>query len=165
VRPVSNTTPLIHLARVGQIELLRDLYGLVYVPPTVLDEARHHVDEAVSAALAAGWLAERRVADPSGLDELERALGGRGEAEAIALALEISDSVLLVDERAARELARARGLRVRGSVGVLIEAKRRGRLPMVRTVLDSLRASGFWLDDRTYAAALEMAEESDATRA
>jgi len=87
VRPVSNTTPLIHLARIGHLELLRGLYALVYVPPAVLGEARRHVDEAMTAAIAAGWLTERRVGDPARVHELERALGGRGEAEAIALAL------------------------------------------------------------------------------
>jgi len=67
----------------------------------------------------------------------------------------------LVDERAARLLARARGLRVRGSLSALIEAKRRGRVPTVQPLLDSLRASGFWLDDRTYSAVLQMADESE----
>lgn len=164
MRPVSNTTPLIHLARIGHLELLRDLYGVVYVPPAVVGEARRHVDEAITAGLTAGWLSERQVGDPAQVQELEQTLGGRGEAEAIALALEVSDSLLLVDERAARELARARGLRVLGSLGVLLEAKFRGRLPTVQPLLDRLRASGFWLDDRTYSAVLQMADERGPTR-
>jgi hypothetical protein len=140
------------------------LYGLVHVPPAVVAEARRHVDEATAAGLVAGWLGERGVEDRAQVEELEQVLGGRGEAEAIALALELSDSLLLVDERAARDLARARGVRVLGSLGVLLEAKRRGRLPTVQPLLDSLRASGFWLDARTYSAVLEMAGEREPTR-
>ncbi len=159
MRPVSNTTPLIHLARIGELELLRDLYGGAVVPPAVLREAEPRIGGVVTAAITEGWMVEQAPVNLSYADELERVLGGRGEAEAIALAAELPDAILLIDERAARNMARARGLHVRGSLGILLDGKRQGRLAAVRPYLDRLRATGFWLDDRTYAAVLQAADE------
>ena len=159
MRPISNTTPLVHLARIGLLDLLRDLYGRVDAPPAVVREAARHLGDVFTAVTRVGWLVEVAVTDKLTADAFERALGGRGEAEAVALALETPGAILLVDEQAARRFARAQGLAVRGSLGVLSDAKRRGLLPAVRPRLDRLRATGFWLDDETYATAVELAGE------
>jgi len=159
VRPVSNTTPLIHLARVGLLDLLGSLYTRVDAPPAVMREAERHIGGTVAAAERAGWLVEVVVADGQRADQFERVLGGRGEAETIALAIETPDAMLLVDEHAARQFARAQGIALRGPLGVLLDAKRLGRLGAVRPHVDHLRATGFWLDDRTYATVLELAGE------
>ncbi len=62
----------------------------------------------------------------------------RGEAEAIALALEIAAGLLLMDERRGRNEAKRFGIRFVGTLGVLIEAKARGLFPEVRPVVDEL---------------------------
>lgn len=94
--PVSNTTPLIHLARIEKLALLRVLYRRVLVRPAVVRESRRHVAGAVADALAAGWLEERSPQNLAVAEAVERSLGGRGEAGAIALALETAQSVLFL---------------------------------------------------------------------
>lgn len=157
--PVSNATPLIHLARIGLLSLLRDLYGRVEAPPAVLGEVGRHVLPDVGAAEEQRWLVRTPPADASRVAQMERRLGGLGEAEALALAIE-RKTLLLVDERAARNLARQYGIAVRGMLGVLLEAKSRGLLTAVRPWRDRLRETGFWLDDETYDAVLDLASES-----
>jgi len=67
-----------------------------------------------------------------------------GEAEAIALALEVKADLLLMDERLGRETARFLGLRYIGLIGVLIEAKHRGRIKAIKSYLDELRNVAFF---------------------
>jgi len=158
---VSNSTPLIHLARIGRLDLLRLVFGEVLVPAAVLAEVRPRGGVTVEEALRAAWLIEAAPADLRRTDGLEQRLGGRGEAETIALAIERSPAVALIDERAAREVCRELGIAVRGTLGVLLAAKTLGHIVSVRPILDKLRATGFWLDDGTLQAVLEIAEESE----
>lgn len=141
------------------MDLLRELYAEVLVPNTVVDEVARHPAVDLEVALASGWL--KRVAPGNRLhvDQIERDLGGRGEAEVIAVALELESALVLIDGKAARTYARARGLQVRGTLGVLLHAKRRGLIERATPLLDDLRRSGFWLDDATYRKARELASE------
>ena len=83
-----------------------------------------------------------------------------GEAEAIALALELKSDLLLLDERRARTVASRLALRVVGLLGMLIEAKQKGLLPLVRPVLDDLEVkAGFWITETLRARILQVAGE------
>lgn len=121
---VSNTTLVITLGEIGLIEALRNLYTEVVTPETVLSEYEHgrasHPLRPNLASLA--WIRPQAAPAfpqlPSSLDE--------GERDAIALALSLHASRILLDERAARIVAARLGLTVTGSVGVLLGAKRRG---------------------------------------
>ncbi|WP_394349949.1 DUF3368 domain-containing protein [Hymenobacter baengnokdamensis] len=68
-----------------------------------------------------------------------------GERSALALAQEIPGSLLVLDDAPARQLAALLHLTFTGTVGILILAKARGRLPLLRRVLAELRAAGMWL--------------------
>jgi len=84
----------------------------------------------------------------------------RGEAESIALAAELRADLVLLDERRARRIASRLGLRYVGLVGILIEAKRRSKLPAVKPVLDALiTQAGFWVSTDLYARVVEAAGE------
>jgi predicted nucleic acid-binding protein len=150
---------LIHLSRIGRVDLLRELYAEVLVPRAVADEVARHALRGIDGGLASGWLKRVEPADPSRVDQIERDLGGRGEAQVIAVALELESAIVLIDERAARTYARSQGLPVRGTLGVVLHAKRRGLIERATAVLDELRRSGFWLDDTTYRKARELASE------
>lgn len=83
---------------------------------------------------------------------------GEGEQEAIALAVQLH-ALLVIDDYAARQVARSLGLAVTGTAGVLIEAKARGILPAVLPVLEAMRSNGYWLSDALLAAAARLAGE------
>ena len=137
---VSNTSPLFYLIAVGQAELLGQLFGEVLIPPAVLRELRH-----AGAPLEVREWAFRippwaRVLAPAGVD---RALDlGPGEMEAIALAKEIGNTLLLIDERKGRKAAVENGLRTAGTLNILEEAAARGLLDFEQTIA-RLRATNF----------------------
>jgi uncharacterized protein len=150
---------LIHLSRIGRLELLRELYAEVVVPDAVAIEISRHLAAELDAGFTSGWLKRVNPRDSAGVDRIERDLGGRGEAEVIAIAIELESAIVLIDERAARAYALSQGLRVLGTIGVVLHAKRRGLIERATPLLDDLRARGFWLDDATYRRARELASE------
>ncbi len=84
-----------------------------------------------------------------------------GEAEAIALALELNADRLLMDERLGRAAAIRAGLQVTGVLGILIAAKRNNLIPEVKPLLNALiEQVGFWIDERLYAEVLQAVSES-----
>lgn len=85
---------------------------------------------------------------------------GQGELEAIALCIQKKADLILVDDQRARKTASDFGLRVSGSLGVLLMAKKRGLLPAIRPSLDRLRASDIHLSDELFREVLAMAGES-----
>lgn len=146
---VADAGPLIGLARIGELELLRDLYSTVLIPPAVLQELE--VGSArpgailLRAALRVGWLSTRALRNPAEKTALSPL--DVGEDEAIRLAVELGSRLhfLLLDDRRARRVALLRGLPVVGTAGVLLVAKERGRLSELSPVLDALERAGYRL--------------------
>jgi predicted nucleic acid-binding protein len=141
---VSDTSPINYLIRLGEIDLLPQLFGEILIPPAVLQELQH-----AGAPLAVREWASRipswaRVLAPAGVD---RALDlGPGEIEAIALAKEIGNTLLLIDERKGRKAALENGVRTAGTLNILEEAAARGLLDFEQT-LARLRATNFHVRD------------------
>ncbi|AIE76293.1 DUF3368 domain-containing protein [Synechocystis sp. PCC 7338] len=85
-----------------------------------------------------------------------------GESEAIALAIEIDAERLLIDERLGRDIATNYGLKLRGLLGLLINAKQQGMIPMLRPILDRLiKQAGFRVSPTLYARILQEAGEEN----
>ena len=159
---VSNTSPLTNLAAIGQFDLLRHLYGQLHMAHGVWEELRagdRHwpgYDEVAQS----DWIERHTVQNQALVAALRRDLD-RGEAETIALALELGADLALLDEKEGRHAARRLGVRVLGVVGVLLEAKANGAVDAVRPHLDALRQiAGFYLSASVYQYALTLAEES-----
>ena len=110
--------------------------------------------------MAGTWLKRITPSNHALVNQIERDLGGRGEAEVIGVALELESAIVLIDERAARIYAQARELQVRGTLGVVLHAKNRRLIERATPLLDDLRQSGFWLDEATYRKARELASEA-----
>lgn len=124
---VSDASSLINLARIGELNLLRKLYGEIIVPDAVWHEvvvngAGQPGAETIHAAV---WVKRASVKNRYLVQALTQDLDA-GEAEAIALALEIKAELLLMDERLGRESAHYFGLHYVGLIGALIEAKHKG---------------------------------------
>lgn len=152
---ISNASPLIALERIGSLGLLSELYGELVMPPAVTRELGPPWPQPWTRLRTPRLPFDRRVAtarlDPS-------------ELEAIALALEIGDDVILLDDRAARRLGRALDLPVSGTIGVLQSAKRIGLLPGIGPTLDAVLARGFRASSQGIAQALVDSGEAASTR-
>ncbi len=158
---VSNSSPLVSLSAIGRLDLLRDLYGAITIPQAVHDEVVVQGPGRPDPPRSGGidWIIRRDVSDPDVVTALEGQLD-RGEAEAIALASELQADLLLMDERLGRTEAARFGLRVIGVLGVLIEAKGRGRLQRIEPILDELQHdAGFRVSEALRARVLQAAGE------
>lgn len=154
---VSNASPLINLARIGRLDLLYQLYGELVIPEAVWNEivVEGMGQPGADEVKAANWIRMQAVANRPLVRALRQELDS-GEAEAIALALEIGADLLLMDERLGRETARHLGLRYIGLIGVLIEARRKGLISAIKPHLDALRGmAGFHVRDALYLQVLQ----------
>lgn len=138
---VSDTSPITSLGQIGRLDLLRALFDSVVIPTAVERELRR------GAILVPDWIQVRSPGNRELIARLESELDP-GEAEALALALELGADLTLIDERRGRLVAQRLGLRFIGLLGVVLDAKRRGYLLAVRPILDELTATaGFWIHD------------------
>jgi uncharacterized protein len=158
---VSNSSPLISLAAIGRIEVLRELYGVITIPRAVYNEVAAQDPRRPGAVEVRSydWISCKEITNPSVATALEGKLD-RGEAEAIALALDLPAELLLMDERLGRVEAARFGLRFVGTLGVLIEAKTRGHLREIKPVLEDLETkAGFHMSEALRARVLREAAE------
>jgi uncharacterized protein len=132
---VSDSSPLIGLNQIAQLDLLPALFGDVMIPPAVADETARSVG-------THAWLGVQPLTHDMPAAVRESTLG-LGERKAIALAIERGADFLIVDDRSARLLAASLGLTIRGTAGVLVMAKEAGLLNAVRPEIDALLQWGF----------------------
>ncbi|MEM7516498.1 MAG: DUF3368 domain-containing protein [Planctomycetota bacterium] len=157
---VVNTTPIITLALLNRLDLLRDLYGSVHIPPAVYDEVlAGGPDRPGGSQLhAAPWIKRTQLQDPRRADLISDL--DRGEAEVIALAQETAAALVIIDERLGRRHAKRLGLSITGTLGVLLRAKSEGILPKVAPLIETLQQDGIRLGQGLVDRALERAEET-----
>ncbi|MEE8400717.1 MAG: hypothetical protein V3R86_01000 [Candidatus Hydrothermarchaeaceae archaeon] len=144
MRVASDTGPIIHLARIGGLELIKELFGEISITPEVKAEALDEGEERcpdvilIENAIGEGWI--KVVKSDKGDRELTRFGLHNAEAGLIQHALSEKIELVLLDDDAAREVARTLGLKVKGSLGIVIEAFRKGRIPKKRALamLDEL---------------------------
>lgn len=141
---VVNTAPLIFLAKLGKLELLRLGATAVYAPTAVLDELHAQPDEAFLAVqpLLRSWLIERNCSRPDLLAVTIQALDP-GEAAVIALALELGTEDVVLDDLDARRFAFRSGLHPIGTLGLLLAAKGNGLIEAIGPEIEKLRRAGF----------------------
>ena len=157
---VSNTGPILALAHIEQFELLRKLFGAIIIPPSVRNEIKDAISlAAVNQAIAANWLTVQAAQDALAVQLLNEELDA-GESEAIILSKELPADLVLIDERAATRKARSLGLRVIGTLGVLLMGKQAGHITAVRPLLDHLLTFGFRMSTDLYEQVLKDANES-----
>lgn len=154
---VSNTSPISNLIIIGEIALLQQIYPKILIPPAVHSELTRLplLQTTMTSLLDAGWLEIQASTNLQLLDILNQTLDP-GEAEAIALAVELSANRLLIDERLGRSVATSYGLKLRGLLGILIYAKQQGLIPVLKPILDRLiNQAGFRVSQALYDRALQ----------
>jgi predicted nucleic acid-binding protein len=152
VSVVSNTSPIVNAARIDQLELIQQLYDTIAIPEAVYDEIveRGAGQPGSKEVQEKGWIQVRSLGNRTLVSSLEVQLD-RGEAEAIALAVEIRAQLVLVDEKKGRRIAEQFGLKCIGLSGVLLEAKASGLVVAVKPILDRLLIeAGFRLGKKVY---------------
>jgi predicted nucleic acid-binding protein len=162
VKLVSNTGPIIGLAKIGRMDLLKSLAGEVLIPPFVHKELFGKlgveavmIEEGLRTFIRIAAVATKERSVEGVLTELDE-----GERQAIVLASDIGkDVLLLMDDRAGRQAARKLGIHVTGLVGILLSAKEKGVVNRVGPLIDELRESGYWLSDEVVEAARKLAGE------
>jgi predicted nucleic acid-binding protein len=167
MRAISDSGPLIHLAVVGHFDLLRLYFSELLVLPGVYQEVAeagrgspgsHETKEGVKA----GWIKITELQDLSRTAPFLQQGMTWTDSCVVALALENRTDVLLSDDLTVRTRALSEGLRVVGTIGILIDGKLDGHLPNLREVLDHLIRSGFYLNPNgpVYKEALRLAGET-----
>ena len=160
---VANASPLIHLARVSLLELLRgsDRNIAVTVPAVVLDEvlrgAWHDPTGGLVEAAARDWLSV--VPTPTPHADINRTRIDSGEIAVLSIALLTPGSTVVLDDRAARAEADRLGIPKTGTLRLLLEAKELRIIPSIRVPLDVLRARGMRLSDDVWREVLSLAGE------
>jgi predicted nucleic acid-binding protein len=141
---------LIGLHSIGRLDLLRDLFNRILVPPGVAQE--------VQSVASPQWVTVVSPQKPV-LNTISQLALGLGETEALSLALEINAERIILDDGAARSLATAHGLNVIGVLGVLLIAKNLALIPSLRNEIDALRIRSFRLSPQVYRDVLSRAGE------
>ena len=157
---VSDTSPIRALAHLGLLDVLGTLYRIVFVPLAVESELKNPKSSCKPVDLDKYDFFEFRKAGKD--TDLEGVLSelDPGETEAILLAKELGIRGLLMDELAGRDKAVDLGLRVLGTIGVLLRAKEIGRINAVSPLLDELQKKlNFFISKKLRATALRLAGE------
>jgi len=140
---ISDTAPLNYLILIGCIDVIPCLFGKLLVPPSVISEMRHPKTPAAVSAWAESlptWAEIKAAQNDLGLRI------GRGENEAISLALELTDAALLVDDRKARNEAELRGIFTVGTIAILDHADEAGLLDFEQAI-SRLLATNFHVEE------------------
>ena len=148
---VSDSSPLIHLAKIEVLELISRLYRRILIPPAVWREVVEESDGRPGAvemerAVAAGWMVKQAAKNEILVIALRQTLDN-GEAEAIALATELHPESVLLDDKLARQMARRLGVPVTGTLGVLLRAKQVGLILELRPLVTRLQSEGGYYID------------------
>jgi predicted nucleic acid-binding protein len=162
VKVISNSSPLINFAAIGRFTLLRELYGALVIPEAVYHEVvvAGRGQPGATEVEQAGWITRTAVSNPTAVAALHEL--DRGEAEAVALAVENPNALLILDERRGRLAARNLGVTLIGTLGVLLVAKRKGLLATLTPELEKLQTQvGFRVRADLKAKVLQEAGEGE----
>ena len=159
-RVIVNTTPIIVLAEIGKLELLKELYGEITIPTAVYNEVLEKKDAAsLQLEKASGWIHVEIINSPESYAMYKAKLHA-GEVEVMILAQQDPKAdLLIIDDNAAKKTAKFLGLTVTGTMGVLLRAKREGLIDKVAPLLDKIRENGFYLSEKVVDMVLTQAGE------
>jgi predicted nucleic acid-binding protein len=158
-RPSINASPLIYLSRAGLLDLLKVVASEIVVPQSVAAEItqRGATDVTAQAIRQNAWL--KVLPTPPVPPEITAWSLGAGESAVLSWALTNDNTEAIVDDLAARRCAAALQIPVRGTLGIVLTAKRRGEVSAARPLLEKLRQNGMYLSDKVLSQALSLIGE------
>lgn len=146
---ISDTSCFIILTNIGELSLLQKLYSKITTTVEIATEFGEPLPE---------WVEILSVKSKDTQRLLEMQID-KGESSAIALALEISDSLLILDDIKARKVATQLGLSITGTLGIIIKAKHEGIIPSVIPILNKIKQTDFRLSNEVELQVLKAAME------
>ena len=156
--PVVNASPLIVLAKAGLLEFLRLAGETVLVPAPVAAELRAHRNDAGARALSnTPWL--KIVVPPATPQWIAAWDLGAGESSVLAWAYANPGTRAILDDLAGRRCAQTASIHIRGTLGLILLAKQRGKIGAARPEVENLRKAGLYLSDTIINRALALVGE------
>lgn len=146
---ISDTSCFIILSNIKELDILQKIYGQVMTTIEIATEFGEHLPD---------WVVIQQVNNKYSQQLLEMQID-KGESSAIALALEIPDSTIILDDNKARKIANQLGLNITGTIGVIVKAKLNGIIPSIKPILSKIRLTDFRLTIELELLALKEAGE------
>jgi predicted nucleic acid-binding protein len=146
---ISDTSCFIILSKIEELDLLQKLYGQIVTTLDIAEEFGEKLPD---------WVIIEKVTDKFRQQILEMQID-KGESSAIALALEIQDSTLILDDFKARKIAKNLGLTFTGTIGIIIKAKLKGIIPSIKPYLQKIKDTNFRITAEIELQALKEAKE------
>ncbi len=154
---VSNATPIISLASIGRVDILKHFFDKVYIPQAVYDEIKSkkaYGYQEIDDTFFQVEHIEDKFAQNILLNDLDL-----GEAQTIVLAKEMSADIVLIDETIGYNLAKSQQLNVKRTLSFLIASKQKGYIDEVKPLLDEMIAEGRWISHKVYRDVLKFCKE------
>lgn len=143
---VSDTSSISNLYQIGEVDLLRKLFGEIVITPAVQREL-YALDAQQEDIDTLKWIKVMTPSNQQMIENLRQDLD-LGESESIALAIEKKAEYLIIDEFRGRQIAEEYGVKIVGVLGLLIQAKQKGMIPSVKVEVEKLLAVGFRLNEK-----------------
>jgi len=132
---ISDTSCIILFDKINETILLRELYGTIMITPEIAKEYGKELPD---------WIKILSIKSKHKRRQLENYVD-HGEASAIALALEIPNGLLLIDDKKGRQLAKKLGISISGTLGIILKAKKKGLIKSVKPYIDKLIKINYWI--------------------
>ena len=149
-RVIADTSCLIVLDKIDSLFILEEMYESVLVTPTVKAEYGKELP---------AFIEVRTVGNPN-YGALLRGIVDPGEASSLALAFEVEDPLLILDDRKAQSVAKEAGIHLTGTLGMILEAKNKRIVSEAAPVFERLSEVGFWISDELRSRLLKLAGEA-----
>ncbi len=146
---IADTTCFIVLSDINELDILRKVYSEIITTHTIAEEF---------GEVLPSWVQIKSPKDRIREVELSQQVD-KGEASAIALALEMPDSLLILDDMKARRLARMLHLQLTGTLGVLMKAKQIGVIDAIKPLLAKIQATQFHISNELIEGVLQISQE------
>lgn len=146
---ISDTSCFIILSKIGELELLHKLYGQITTTLEIAEEFGETLPN---------WIIIEKASD-QGRQRILQMQIDKGESSAIALALEIPDCTLILDDYKARRVAKNLGLNYTGTIGIIIKAKLIGKIVSIKPYLEKIKETNFRISAEIELQALKEAGE------
>jgi len=157
---IINSTPIIALASIDSLYLLKELYKEVYIPKAVYDEicAKQGSKAQIEIVRAREWIQVRQIENVES-KKFFRVQLHDGEVEVMILGKELGADLLVIDDYIAREYAKYLDFKITGTLGVILKAKEKGLIEKVKPFMDSLIQNRIYIGNKVYEGVLKLTGE------